>query len=394
MQLKCSGDSPQCQRCMLKKLACTYSHIPPRSTTITATPAGANTNNKAKDGRKSSRSTRRDIHQRQNSLQSTALPLPSTAINNYCDDYDVNADSLDLLFSREQSYSSTPLNDFDLGSDIDVVVPDVSPSDGVSDILAEMNSNINEIGIRDTWEVAAPSFGLHTASTSHATSFHEDNPFLNSKDHGSGDDRSASLTSPNSSKSGCDCLPRALSLHESLEVTVWDQKKSQIEVHEVLQHQKKAVMRCEELLECQRCSVQSSYVMLVLTMCRVILDTLQAIGSTRLQRSTTRASISSRSSSLRGTTAYGGESEAGTDSHELGLGSSSRWNFRTKRQLDDEDEDIVLQSLLSERLRRLATLLERLNSIICERDWPAHKCLLREMSSRMGTNDLFQQRGR
>mgnify|MGYP006949406873 CR=1 FL=1 len=206
----------------------------------------------------------------------------------------------------------------------------------------------------------------------------------------------------------CSCFVQAVGTHESIEVARWGLKELSGDVDEILQQLNKALVECEELLECRRCNVQPSYVMLLLNMCSKMLASLEdiSIGTSRLggsschsdrsittssSSSTTPSSASSASSSMfrsadgkrrrcasDGADRTGENGNGSNESRRREIGISIRnW------QLDDDDEHLVLQSLIRARVARLERLLGMLGRVVSENSWPAHGGMMRELQGRL-----------
>jgi hypothetical protein len=185
-------------------------------------------------------------------------------------------------------------------------------------------------------------------------------------------------SSPGTSDSNCSCFYQAVSTHEAIELAVWGQKELWSNADDILRYQKKALMECEELLECRRCSTQSAYTMLLLSMCSRILTTLEDLcrGASWGDSDTITNSVHSSDDSKR--RKYGDDDDGGDESRRGGYGISIR-----NRQLDDDDEHLVLQSLLTARVARLGRLLSTLDKAVSENSWPAHKALIHDLQARL-----------
>src|SRR5690606_35480305 len=73
---------------------------------------------------------------------------------------------------------------------------------------------------------------------------------------------------------GCSCLSRVVGTHEALEVALWSQQKLLSNDDNVLQHQKKLLLECQELAECKECIALPAYIMLIISMCSRLLEIL------------------------------------------------------------------------------------------------------------------------
>lgn len=199
-----------------------------------------------------------------------------------------------------------------------------------------------------------------------------------------------SLSSPKpTSHSTCTCVQRAISTNEAVELTMWGQKDLSSNVYSTLQQQKAALARCVDLLTCQTCCTQASYIMMLLSICRKLHATLGRIchshGSLDDQG---RASSSDSGAEMRKRKKDGnvGSTSASTNISEVrrGYGISIR-----ERQLDDDDECLVLRSLVSTRLRTLVDILDRLDKVISQYNWPVHKGICRELRASLRTESYL-----
>ncbi|KAI1820122.1 hypothetical protein F4861DRAFT_524288 [Xylaria intraflava] len=182
---------------------------------------------------------------------------------------------------------------------------------------------------------------------------------------------------PEKPDSGCSCFSQAAATYEAIETAIWGQGELRTNTDDVLQSQKKALSECEELLECQRCSAQSAYIMLLLSMCRRILATLEEL------RRGDAGNNPTHNPDARKRRRHGEDSDADDESRTRGYGISIR-----NRQLDDDDEHLVLQSLVAARAARLDRLLSSLDKVVSEHGWPAHKGLVQDLQGRLVGNSF------
>ena len=180
---------------------------------------------------------------------------------------------------------------------------------------------------------------------------------------------------------GCSCLSRVVGTHEALEVALWSQQKLLSDSENMLQHQKKLLLECEELLECNECSALPAYIMLIISMCSRLLETLDGMcrdvtggDSVEAARATNKAGLFAEEHKKRKNGSDSSDSEEGR--RRYGLTARSR-------KLDDDDERLVLQSLVTARITRLDGLLGSLDQVVSRYSWPAHKGLLRDLQDRL-----------
>ncbi|KAI0543720.1 hypothetical protein F4679DRAFT_83452 [Xylaria curta] len=156
--------------------------------------------------------------------------------------------------------------------------------------------------------------------------------------------------SPHTRTVSCRCLERVMSANEAMQVKlVWVTSAdtgSAVSVDDTLQCQKDMLASCGDLLECLICTLRSDYIMLVVSMCRemiaAIIDLSATIASDGQHRSRKRSC-----------------SEA-TDGSWT---SVQRVNAGVWR-LDDQDEMVVIKSLIRIRVTRLRNLIARLEAVV------------------------------
>lgn len=224
------------------------------------------------------------------------------------------------------------------------------------------------------------------------------------------------ILASNTSDSKCSCDYEAVSIYEAIEVNlVWDPRNGSGTTDEILQHQKKALARCEALFECRPCSARSGYIMLVIAMCGKMLGSLENMelgillglgeGSEPGPELTTALKVVSplqvssqleKESTLRSGVK---RSKRGFTKEQLGRASSgsssssideNRWRrLKIGRwQLDDDDELHVLQSLLTARMTRLGSLIGMIEGVVDGNCWPAHEGMTRDLRERF-TQAMF-----
>ncbi|KAF2964183.1 hypothetical protein GQX73_g9402 [Xylaria multiplex] len=201
-----------------------------------------------------------------------------------------------------------------------------------------------------------------------------------------GSKTSSTASTPDTSDSSCSCFLQAVSTYEAIEVAVWGQNELWRNADDMLRYQKKALIECEELLECRRCTTQSAYTMLLLSMCRRILTTLSDLCHGTSWGGSDTSTDSSHGPEDRKRRKCD-DGDVIDDSRSRGYGISIR-----NRQLDDDDEHLVLQSLLTARVARLGRLLGTLDKIVSEHSWPAHKAIIRELQARLTTNSFIVEK--
>ncbi|KAI0866437.1 hypothetical protein F4860DRAFT_499815 [Xylaria cubensis] len=157
-------------------------------------------------------------------------------------------------------------------------------------------------------------------------------------------------SSPHTCNVSCCCLERLMSANEAMQVKlVWVTSAdtgSAVSVDDMLQCQKDMLASCGDLLECLICTLRSDYIMLVVSMCRemitAIIDLSAMIASDGQHQSRKRSC-----------------SEATDGSWS----SVQRVNAGVWR-LDDQDEMVVIKSLIRIRVTRLRNLIARLEAVV------------------------------
>ncbi|PWY93638.1 hypothetical protein BO94DRAFT_622010 [Aspergillus sclerotioniger CBS 115572] len=169
----------------------------------------------------------------------------------------------------------------------------------------------------------------------------------------------------------CLCFTRAVRIHEALEVDLlWINKKRCRDALDMLQHQKRNLVNSKILFECQHCEIQSPYVMLLLSI---------------LSKTSSALEFVFRDSRL-GHTDCMFEVQQGENDHHTSCHHKSTFAMR---QLDEEDERLVLKSLFKSRVAMLKALMTRLESMVRDQDWPAHKIKVGDLKDKVKDMEQF-----
>lgn len=326
LQLRCSGDQDCCRRCSRKKFLCEYPS-PPRS-------SGHN----------------KEIS------SSRPQTIPETVARNSPVEVEFPCD-----IPYRESLPDT-IHDFDIPC---------LPTPGATGSLVDDNSNKDiSMEIDAFWEKH------HTPTTDRNHSYGsvptdiDDVVFESSASL-------VTLTPPDSnapSPPRCTCLHQAMTTNEAIEVTMWEQKEPSSDIYDILQQQKATLVKVEDLLECRTCCIQPPFVMLILSMCRKLLATLDKICRESRGREDCGSSTSSDVGAerrKRRKSSYEGSREVES---RRGYGISIR-----ERRLDDDDENLVLQSLVTMRIKMLRRILDRIDKVASQHSWPVHKGVCREL---------------
>ncbi|KAI8631480.1 hypothetical protein F5Y19DRAFT_493385 [Xylariaceae sp. FL1651] len=155
---------------------------------------------------------------------------------------------------------------------------------------------------------------------------------------------------PHPPPASCRCLEQLMSANEAMQVKlVWGtsaQAGSAVSVDDMLQCQKDMLASCGTLLECNICSLRSDYVMLVVSMCREMMNGIMDLSAMIIPNSQ-----------------HGSRKRAFSEANDGTLASFQRVNAGGWR-LDDQDEMAVIKSLIGIRITRLRSLIARLEKAV------------------------------
>lgn len=176
----------------------------------------------------------------------------------------------------------------------------------------------------------------------------------------------------------CSCFAQAIGVYEGIGArSIGCSRDPSTSTDQILQHQKLALMRCEDLLKCQRCCSRSDFIMLIISMCDRMLSSLHSVLERARQG---RQHGQSQGSCVQR------ETQNNAMSSTFNVNNSSRGRPRLQIgawQLDDEDELQVLQSLLKLRFAKLGDFVNEIGKVVDINHWPAHQHIvlnLRECS--------------
>lgn len=347
-QLKCSGEPDGCQRCQSKKIECHFP-APAKSSGIVAQTKG--------------------------SLPSPSEPPPpqTNRVSGTLEsplDYESSIVALTHESVEDDSSFDFEVSAFDPLEDADALLFTVEPSPP------------------EAWQQPS-SFTINSAES---TFPRNDMSWVGGHmDHGlsSGTNTWASSeTSPPPTSSTCEsiqfcytCLAKATKTLEAIEAASWALREKVDYTNEMLHEQKRAMIECKDLLCCQKCVTQPAYIMLVLSICGKILGTLEALCCGIPTAGKDGSADEPCPNPKRRWT--GRDSGSGSEFSSHGYRQPIYGYGNRKTQLDNEDELLVLQSLLRARVAKLDGLLGRLHVFITEHNWPAHKGLIRELQDRL-----------
>ncbi|KAI1295134.1 hypothetical protein F5Y03DRAFT_311009 [Xylaria venustula] len=357
-KLKCSGEPNGCQRCLAKKIGCCYPS-PPRGNGHKKTQSQARTRAPAPAP------TPPETPQFQSQSRPSSAPVDTTT-----DD-----DFITVISNQETAYSGT-IDDLDLSLG-GFEVSDFTTSESIPRLLSD-GEYMDPSDAMRSWQQPFTFTPDDIKSPWNSTPEREDAVF-------STDSKSSPVVStPATSDSNCSCFLQAVSTYEAIEVAAWGQNELWRNADDILRYQKKALIECEELLECRRCTAQSAYTMLLISMCQRILTTLGDLCQDTTSGTPAIGINHGHGPEDRKRRKCGDNGESADERCSRGYGISIR-----NRRLDDDDEHLVLQSLLTSRVARLGRLLSTLDKIVSEHDWPAHKAIIRDLQTRLTTNSFI-----
>ncbi|KAI0906514.1 hypothetical protein F4824DRAFT_312795 [Ustulina deusta] len=360
-KLKCSGEPHGCQRCLAKKIDCCYPS-PPRGNSHKKTQSQSRARAPAPVP------TPPETPQFQSQSRPSSAPADATT-----DD-----DFITVISNQDTTYSST-IDDLDLSLG-GFEVSDFTTPESIPRLLSD-GEYMDPSDAMRSWQQPFTFTPDDIKSPWNSTPEREDVVF------GTDNKISPVASTPDTSDSSCSCFLQAVSTYEAIEVAVWGQNELWRNADDMLRYQKKALIECEELLECRRCTTQSAYTMLLLSMCRRILTTLGDLCQGTSWGGSDTMINQEHGPEDRKRRKYGDDGEGTDESRSRGYGISIR-----NRQLDDDDEHLVLQSLLTARVARLGRLLSSLDKIVGGHSWPAHKAIIRELQTRLTANSFIVEK--
>ncbi|OJJ05791.1 hypothetical protein ASPVEDRAFT_894994 [Aspergillus versicolor CBS 583.65] len=351
-KLKCSGELRGCQRCRGKKIECQY----PRMA-------------KEKDSPSPSPPTPEAVQQLEQAKGRSPSPLaPAQTEPNIQEDFIDPA-----ALNQKPAFSA---NFQDLGLAIELDASDFTMSENTA-AACTLLSEEEYMELSNTMVQCQQPFTsvVNTSNTPWDDMLQMENTDFNTSNYTT----PPTLSPPEPTESTCSCFFQAVGTHEAIEVAVWCQKESFSDVQDILRHHKQVLAECEGLLECSRCSKNPGFIMLLISMVRKILESLgricQVAGS---PRSTSERAPATNAEFNRESRVWEKVGNGNVNQGRNGYGISIQG-----QQLDDDDEYLVLQSLLKARVAKLEHLLGLLHKVVVEQSWPAHKSLVRCLQSRV-----------
>lgn len=329
--MQCSGDPGRCRRCSNKRLECEYPS-PPRS-----------------NSHSQRQSTKRPTNT-ETSVNDGIASVESRSQTPYNDSLPHSIHDFDILDLSTPSATGT-LTDDSANEHISQELEALHQSQRVPTVDSSYTFGP---GLTDMYDMVFESpISLPTPKTPNATG-----------------------------RALCSCLQQAVSTNEAIEIIMWGQRDFCSDVYDTLQQQKAALSKCEDLLGCPTCRTQSPYVMFLLSMCKRLLVTLDKICQRPTEYQDDGMAIimnDSLDQRKRKKSGYGDNTVEG----RRGYGISIR-----ERRLDDDDESLVVKSLVTIRVKMLKQIISTLDEMVSQYNWPVHKGVCRELQSSLSTGSF------
>ena len=163
----------------------------------------------------------------------------------------------------------------------------------------------------------------------------------------------------------CSCFSQAVGLFESAEVhLVWNIDEHSATGMELLQQQKATITDCQSMLDCDRCTDQSSFAILLISICGKVVSSLEKV-SCELQSTSTPTGSHTKGQ------------HGDHDFLQLDLASA------TRRQLDGDDRLVVLASLFRSRVGKMHSLIAELEAMVTKKHWQIQMKMIRDLKCRV-----------
>ena len=179
----------------------------------------------------------------------------------------------------------------------------------------------------------------------------------------------ASSLKSSSGNMSCQCFTSAMSLLETLAIE--DVKPTLSSVAHLLHMKKRALMQCNTLLDCQRCSSVSSFMVLLIVLCQKLLASYERV-LVILTEQYNRLSERRRADELESPPNAGN-----TDSDE------ERQMMVKDYDLDPAEEPCIFAGLASMQLRGLASFLARMRHVMRSWNWDPHVTMVDSVERRV-----------
>ena len=197
---------------------------------------------------------------------------------------------------------------------------------------------------------------------------------------------------PNTHATKCTCLDRTLSIFEKVQIKLGGIRNGpSVSINDMLQCQKDMLASCEQLLECEKCSSRSEYVMLVVSMCNKMLASIEdmdALISPEFTRGVLQREPARSQHQLTQADPLEEIVQAGSNSEHRLISNHNRGLQMVGWRLDDEDETQVMRSLLGVRIARLGSVIGMLEMAVNANQWLAHKGIIQDIRERFTETKL------
>ena len=173
----------------------------------------------------------------------------------------------------------------------------------------------------------------------------------------------AILSTNPSMQASCQCLTSALSLLETL--TIESARPSAPNVARILHFKKRALVQCNTLLDCERCSSVSSFIILLVVFCEKMITSYERILAVLMEQFKLR---------------HGQELDAASTSPER---DEERQMAVKDYDLDIEEQPCVFGGLASMQMRKLKIFLARVRAVLKQWNCDQHVMMVDSVEDRL-----------
>ncbi|KAL8822127.1 MAG: hypothetical protein Q9191_007131 [Dirinaria sp. TL-2023a] len=173
----------------------------------------------------------------------------------------------------------------------------------------------------------------------------------------------AILSANPSMQASCQCLTSALSLLETL--TIESARLSALSIARILHFKKRALMQCNILLDCERCSSVSSFIMLLVVFCEKMITSYERVLIVLKEQYLFR---------------QGQQLDTSFASFE---GDEESQMVLKDYDLDMEEQPCVFEGLASMQMRKLKKFLARVKAVLEQRNCEPHVMTVDSVEERL-----------
>ncbi|OBS23242.1 hypothetical protein FPOA_03795 [Fusarium poae] len=191
----------------------------------------------------------------------------------------------------------------------------------------------------------------------------------------------STTSSPKSSSAGSS-YSSGPSWSDSASGSAYSSPTSLITQQTILKRQKTVLLRCDSLTRCGTCWSRPDFVMLIITICDRILTSLEAVERFVCTKNdddmnTVSCNGNAAAVDIQATLTSSSRSDQSLSASSNGLQSGvGAW------QIDDEDEQELVISLIKSRVARLGNLINIAEGTISANGWPWHERLVQALRKR------------